>query len=59
MRFKVRTAISAADPASELEQDLLLQLQNQQQADLSFVFGSPRQIARFSGLSQVKALSKL
>lgn len=59
MRFKVRTAISAADPASELEQDLLLQLQTQQQADLSFVFGSARQIARFSGLSQVTNLSKL
>ena len=45
MRFKVRTAISAADPALELEQDLLLQLETQQQADLSFVFGSARQVA--------------
>lgn len=59
MRFKVRTAISAADPALELEQDLLLQLETQQQADLSFVFGSARQVAKFAGLSKVTALSKL
>ncbi len=59
MKFKVRSVISAADPASELEQDLLLQLQDKRQADFSFVFGSSRQIARFAKLSKVLALSKL
>lgn len=58
MLFKVRTAISAAETAEELEQDLLLQLQNQRQADLSFVFGSAVQIQRFSTLSSVIGLSK-
>ena len=58
MTFKIRTAVTSASTIAELEQELLLQLQNQHQADLSFVFGSALQMKQFAALSSVAALSK-